>query len=664
MKPPSYFHRLALMLALGALALPQATGLTVVAESSSVTVDTRDKVSLSVVAVNGTVSGAGDYQPGSTATLSATPAAGYLFGSWSGAATGTSNPLSLVVNSAISVIANFTPSTLDSDDDGLNDYLEAVIYGTSTALADSDGDGLTDAWEVGRGRYAVISGSFTWAQARAHARASGGELACFPSADRWNRAMETLGANALDDYTGLWIGASDATAEGTWTWVNGETFAFTLWATGRPSSVTGNTLDYAEVSGGGGGEIGKWYDRSPTTLRDGYLRETGYATNPTVADADGDGLNDSAEQSAGSNPFLADTDGDGLTDGQEVNLTRTSPKLADSNSNGSNDAAEDSDNDGLSNLAEITQHRTDPLDDDSDNDGIKDGAEVNYVGSFYQLVQGSFTYPQAVADATARRGRVASFPDASGYTRMATKARQVTQAYLWIGLSDVATEGTWQWTNGSPATYSRWLAGEPSGGATENRVVIMENSTAWADTVDSYPAAGYLFERVGLDPLDPDTDADGLNDGQESTTTLSNPLLDDSDGDGLLDGAEVNTHGSSPLRADTDEDGLNDRVEVEVYQSNPALKDSDGDGFDDAFEVNTGFNPALATSTPDAVSSIRTSVEFRFNAANGVSYRIEASTDLNQWDTIEPVLIGQSAVVTRFYSIENQPKRYFRVRRN
>lgn len=157
---------------------------------------------------------------------------------------------------------------------------------------------------------------------------------------------------------------------------------------------------------------------------------------------------------------------------------------------------------------------------------------------------------------------------------------------------------------------------------------------------------------------------DGLNDGQEITTILSNPLLDDTDGDGLLDGAEVNTHGSNPLLADTDEDGLSDRVEVEVYQSNPALKDSDGDGFDDAFEVNTGFNPALATSTPDALSSIRTSVEFRFNAANGVSYRIEASMDLNRWVVIEPAIIGQSAVVTRFSSIENQPKRYFRVRRN
>ena len=123
-------------------------------------------------------------------------------------------------------------------------------------------------------------------------------------------------------------------------------------------------------------------------------------------------------------------------------------------------------------------------------------------------------------------------------------------------------------------------------------------------------------------------------------------------------------HPEVGIRRVADADGLSDRVEVEVYHSNPALKDTDGDGFDDLFEVNTGFDPTLATSTPDALSSIRTAVEFRFNAAAGVSYRIEASTDLNQWDIIEPAIIGESAVVTRFYSTENQPKRYFRVRRN
>ena len=347
-----------------------------------------------------------------------------------------------------------------------------------------------------------------------------------------------------------------------------------------------------------------------------------------------------------------------------MNLTHTDPLLKNTDGIGPDDAQEDLDADGLTNLAEITQHGTDPLIADSDNDGLKDGVEVNYAASYFKLVQGSFTYPQAEADAALQRGRIGSFPDAADYSRMAYKARQTTQDYLWIGLSDTATEDTWLWTDGTTATYEQWLEGEPSGGATENHVVIMENSTRWADTMDIFVASGYLFERVGLDPLDEDTDGDGLLDGEEVNTTLSDPVLDDTDGDGLLDGAEVNTHGSSPLLADTDEDGINDRVEVEVYGSNPSLKDSDGDGFDDLFEVNTGFDPAVGTSTPDALSTIRTAVEFRFNAATGVSYRIEASTDLNEWNIVETDILGESAVVTRFYSIENQPKRYFRVRRN
>ena len=613
---------------------------------------------------HGEVVGAGNYPQNATATLTATANSGYIFTGWSGDATGSVNPLLVVMNADKTVSATFAPNLTDNDTDGLTAYDEVVIYGTDPTKDDTDGDGLKDGWEVGLGRFSIVPGNFTWAQARADAHARGGELACFPTADLWNRAMETLGANALDDYTGLWIGASDATTEGTWTWVNGDAFAFNQWEPGRPNATAGNTLDYAEVSGGNGSDIGKWYDRTGTLVRDGYILEMGYNTDPLVADADADGLNDGQEQAAGTNPFMADTDGDGLTDGQEVNLMHTNPKLADSNGNGTSDAMEDSDGDGLSNIDEITKYGTDPLKADTDGDGISDGAEVHHPGSFFKLVQGAFTYQQALADATAKRGRVASFSNAADYSRMAAKARQTTQGCLWIGLSDAATEGTWVWGDGSTATYNRWVSGQPDGGAAENHAVIMENSTQWADAVDAYVAAGYLFERVGLDPLNPDTDGDGLTDGQEINTTHTNPLLEDTDGDGLPDGAEVNTYGSNPLLVDSDGDGISDRDEVGVYHTNPALKDSDVDGFDDLFEINTGFNPNLASSTPDEVSSIRTAVEFRFNAANGVSYRIEASTDLSQWDVIEPAVIGQSAVVTRFYTTENLPKRFFRVRRN
>lgn len=41
-----------------------------------------------------------------------------------------------------------------------------------------------------------------------------------------------------------------------------------------------------------------------------------------------------------------------------------------------------------------------------------------------------------------------------------------------------------------------------------------------------------------------------------------------------------------------------------------------------------------------------------------------APTDLANWATIETNIIGAGGVITRFYSIEGQPRRYFRSRRN
>ena len=384
--------------------------------TANVSVDTHS-VMLTLTTAQDGVTGAGGYAKNATATVTATATAGYLFTGWTGDASGTTNPLLVLMDTNKAIGAIYLADTSDTDGDGLSNYDEAVTYGTDPTLRDSDGDGLTDAWEAGLGRFSVIAGLFTWAQARADAHARGGELACFPIAARWAKAMESLGTGATDNFVGLWIGASDAAAEGVWTWVNSDPFAFTNWATSRPSAATGNTLDYAEVSGGGGAEIEKWYDRTASFVRDGYILEVGYATDPTISDSDGDWL----------------------SDGVEVNLTHTNPKLGDSNGN-------------------------------------------------------------------------------------------------------------------------------------------------------------------------------GINDGQE---------------------------------------------------------DSDGDGFSNLFEVSNGFNPGLASSTPDLLAWIKlvplsspTPVQFRFNAANGGSYRIEGSTDLNEWSMIETGITGTGGGVTRFYSIEKIPQRYFRARRN
>lgn len=68
--------------------------------------------------------------------------------------------------------------------------------------------------------------------------------------------------------------------------------------------------------------------------------------------------------------------------------------------------------------------------------------------------------------------------------------------------------------------------------------------------------------RKGTVPDDADSDDDGLDDGPEVNTHMTNPLSEDSDGDGLTDGTEINTTGTSPLLADSDEDGIPDGPEI------------------------------------------------------------------------------------------------------
>ena len=146
----------------------------------------------------------------------------------------------------------------------------------------------------------------------------------------------------------------------------------------------------------------------------------------------------------------------------------------------------------------------------------------------------------------------------------------------------------------------------------------------------------------------------------------------DSDLDGIPDANETNngvfvspeSTGTHPNNPDSDGDGLRDGEEVFSHGSDPNIVDTDDDGFDDGFEVKTGFDPGDASSTPDAVSSIRTAVEFRFNAAVGESYRIEATTDLQSWNTIEDTIPGTGGTVVRFYSTEGSSARYFRARKN
>ncbi len=139
---------------------------------------------------------------------------------------------------------------------------------------------------------------------------------------------------------------------------------------------------------------------------------------------------------------------------------------------------------------------------------------------------------------------------------------------------------------------------------------------------------------AGTDPLDPDTDNDGVIDGGDSkpldrfvcrdldgdgcddcssgTVNAADDGPDndldglcdagdnDDDNDGLSDVAEAGL-GTDPFNADTDADGLSDGNEVNVTGTDPLDPDTDTDGLDDGDEITAGTDPLNPDTDGDTV---------------------------------------------------------------
>ncbi len=112
-----------------------------------------------------------------------------------------------------------------------------------------------------------------------------------------------------------------------------------------------------------------------------------------------------------------------------------------------------------------------------------------------------------------------------------------------------------------------------------------------ADTDGDGLSDGDEVLKYHTDPLKADTDGDGLSDGDEVLKYHTDPLKADTDGDGLSDGDEVLKYHTDPLKADSDGDGLSDGQEVTKYKTDPLKADTDGGSVNDGVEVNRGTNP-------------------------------------------------------------------------
>jgi hypothetical protein len=129
----------------------------------------------------------------------------------------------------------------------------------------------------------------------------------------------------------------------------------------------------------------------------------------------------------------------------------------------------------------------------------------------------------------------------------------------------------------------------------------------------AFPTAGIHFTDEGsvrtfygenhfeTDPLNPDTDGDGLIDGDSVTVNSEDPrhaawdtlgIVHTEDGGARTFIGEIPT-GTNPTNWDTDSDGLSDGREVGVYGTNPLNPDTDGDGVGDWYELYSAFTNPL-----------------------------------------------------------------------
>ena len=136
----------------------------------------------------------------------------------------------------------------------------------------------------------------------------------------------------------------------------------------------------------------------------------------------------------------------------------------------------------------------DPVDNDSDGDGLTDLEEINGY-STYELIEGSFTWEQAKADAESRGGHLATITSAEENAKVVAVANGLM---VQLGASDSQDEGLWRWVTGESFDFTNWKDGEPNNSFGDEDFLVLTNTangTQWNDQ-DSGNQASYILEKL------------------------------------------------------------------------------------------------------------------------------------------------------------------------
>jgi hypothetical protein len=521
------------------------------------------------------------------------------------------------LNDTDEAAAGTDPLDPDSDDDGLTDFEEVRVYGTDPLDADSDDDGLTDKEDVDAGADPLNAdtdgdGLNDFVEVREHGTnpaLTDSDVDGLSDPDELN-VYRSSPIDSDSDDDGLDDGREVLVAGSTPTVVDSDgdgledPYEFTIGTNPQRADTDADGID----------------DDDEALVR---------STNPLLADSDGDGLDDGTEVGGVgplepfgvSNPLAADTDGDGLGDGREV-LVGSNPLLLDTDGDGLEDALEvldvlsspllpDTDGDGLADGLEL-ELGTALSQGDTDGDGLSDGDEVN--GLVSRLPDGT-DGPRYTSNPRSIDGDEDGLPDIEEMVRFGTNPLIADTD------DDTITDREEVDFGLAPLDASDGRLDLDDDGLFNREEIDLLLNPVRADS--DFDGLDDLAEQIAsTDPRYTDSDGDTLPDGIEVRLGL-NPNSADSDGDGLADSqernAQIDTDGDGLVGAadpDSDNDGLSDGYEVGTSLTDERISDTDLDGIPDGVEVDWALDPndpadAIIDTDRDTVVNVQ---EYRFGS--------------------------------------------------
>jgi parallel beta-helix repeat protein len=462
------------------------------------------------------------------------------------------------------------PLNNDTDGDGLLDGAE-IETGTDPLKVDTDDDGLTDYEEsMEHETELLFVGNITYRTDPLNPDTDGDSISDGDEVLGWHWAVNRIVTN----------GSFVSTAEELW---------------GKHVEPHPETPWWKW----------KWNRERVYDFPDPYRAR--FQTNPENPDTDRDGLDDGAEKDMVLSPLTNDTDVDGVSDIEEMELMACMGAAL----GWFDDEWKrydiwhyfDFDKDGLSDYDEIqlfgaanwTQRERLILYQDADGDTRSDWEEMRvpittYNESYFTrgtdndtiIADEQFLFTISMEDANVTEADLAN----------GTITGELSAAFTDNGypLSETAllanvTEHTDEWAITDPITDAG------------TKFMLRR------ETGNLLNVSGIFYNEIVIksytDPLNPDTDEDGLNDGREVEKEGTNPLDSDSDHDGINDFHEAVTYDTNPLDEDTDSDGpfegWTDGVELELWMARGVTDiadlndfltdpDADDDGIVDGLE--------------------------------------------------------------------------------